>query len=84
MKQGRQAILSLVAMGRITPLEAERLLAVWNTGREERLVFAICLAACLAQFLPALARMAHTLLSGELPGLYHAVTAITCWIGGVL
>ncbi len=84
MRRERHAILSLIALGRITPREAERLLAVWNMGREEAWVICACLAASLLQVLPALARMAATLLPGGLPGLHHAVTAITYWIGGGL
>ena len=84
MERERQTILSLVALGRITPREAERLLAIANTGREEPWVMAACAAAGLAQVLPALPRLAHTLLSAGLPGLHHAVLAITFWMGGVL
>jgi len=84
MKRERHAILSLIALGRVTPAEAERLLAMCGEGREERWVIAVCLAACLVQFLPALARTAHTLFAGGVPGFHHAVMAITYWIGGVL
>lgn len=76
----RQAILSLVALGRITPREAERLLAAWNSGREEIWVIGACVAACAAQ---GLAPLIPTLLPGGLPALHHALSAIT-WIGGVL
>jgi hypothetical protein len=34
MEKERQIILSLIALGRITPREAERLLAVWSLGRK--------------------------------------------------
>jgi len=84
MQRGRQTILSLVALGRITPREAERLLAAWNTGREEMWAVAACAVVGLAQGLPALARVAHTLLAEVLPGLHHAVAGITYWIGGGL
>ena len=84
MKRERQAILWLVALGRITPREAERLLAAWNVGREEFWVLAACFVICLAEFLPAVARLARVLLPGGIPGLHHAVTAISYWIGGVL
>jgi len=84
MQRERQTILSLVALGRITPREAERLLAIANTGREEPWVMAACAATGLAQVLPALPRIAHALLSAGLPGLHHAVLAITFWMGGVL
>ena len=84
MKRERQAILSLVALGRITPREAERLLAAWNAGREELWILAACLVICLTQLLPAVADLAHTLLPVGIPGLHHAVTAILLLIGGVL
>jgi hypothetical protein len=79
MQKERQAILWLVAVGRITPREAERLLAAWNSCREELWVVGACVAACLAQCLPALVPLAQTL-----PGIHHAVSAITFWMGGML
>ena len=84
MNRERQAILSLVALGRITPREAERLLAAWNAGREEWWAIGACTAVCIAQSLPALAGLAQMLLPGGIPGLLHVVSAMTCWIGGVL
>ena len=88
MRNDRQAIWSLLALGRITPREAERLLAVWNAGREELWVvgacLAGCLAACLAQFEPVVARLAQALLPASASGLHHAALAITYRIGGVL
>lgn len=84
MKKERQDILSLVALGRITPREAERLLAVWNAAREEFWVVATCFVICLGEFLPAIARLARALLPEEAIGLHHAVVAISYWIGGVL
>jgi hypothetical protein len=44
MNSDRSAILSLVAMGRITPREAERLLAVWRDADDMILRLALCLA----------------------------------------
>jgi hypothetical protein len=84
MKRERHAILCLIALGRITPLEAERLLAAWNSSREEFWVIAACVAACFIQCLPALAGTVHMLLPEGLPGFHHAVMAITSWIGGGL
>jgi hypothetical protein len=77
MRKERQIILSMIALGRITPREAERLLAVWSLGREEFWVIAACLVASLTQVAPVLARIVHTLLPEGLPGLHHAVMAIT-------
>jgi hypothetical protein len=84
MQKERQIILSMIALGRITPREAERLLAAWSLSREESWVIAACVAASLTQIVPAMARIVHTLLPEGLPGLHHAVMAITFWIGGVL
>jgi len=44
MHSDRSAILSLIALGRITPREAERLLAIWRDGDETILRLALCLA----------------------------------------
>jgi hypothetical protein len=44
MNSDRSAILSLVAMGRITPREAERLLALWRDNDDAILRLALCLA----------------------------------------
>ena len=78
MHRERQAILSLIAMGRITPREAERLLAAANAGREEMWIIGACAVAVLAQWLPSLAQLAQTLLSH-----HPAVAAIAQWVGGL-
>jgi len=79
MHRERQAILSLIALGRITPREAERLLAAWNAGREELWIIGACAGLDLAQWLPSLARLVQTLLP-----IHHAVAVITYRMGGVL
>ena len=84
MKREREAILSLVALGRITPREAERLLAAWNAGREELWAIGVGAAVCVAQCLPAVERLMHTLLPGGVAGLLHVVTAMMYGMGGVL
>jgi hypothetical protein len=84
MRRERQTILSLIALGRITPRESERLLAAWNAGREELWVIAACAVIGFAQSLPALERLGNAWLPGILPGLHHAVASITYWTGGVL
>ena len=76
MKKERQAILSLVAMGRITPWEAERLLAAWNSAREEVWVIGACVVACVAQSLPALGNLWHLLPRESLAGLFQAVSSM--------
>jgi hypothetical protein len=76
MNRERQTILSLLALGRITPREAERLLVAWNAGRDEVLVIAACVAAGLAQVVPAVTHLLQALLPGGIPALHHAVAAI--------
>jgi len=90
MNSDRRTILALIAMGRITPAQAERLLAVANEGRETVMILALCLAyACLAQLhlhelLPGLMH----LLSAQIPALaesvQHALLPITNLLGGLL
>lgn len=84
MERGRQTILSLVAVGRITPGEAERLLAAWDAGREELWVIGACAVWGVLELVPGVARMAHWLLPAGWLGVHHAVAAITYWMGGVL
>lgn len=90
MNSDRRTILALIAMGRITPAQAERLLAVANDGRETAMILALCLAyACLAQLhlhelLPGLMH----LLSAQIPALaenaQHATSPISNLLGGLL
>jgi hypothetical protein len=67
MHTDRRAILHLVAMGRITATEAERLLIAWNDGREVLWILAACiLVASITQLhleglLPVLLQIAHAL-----------------------
>jgi hypothetical protein len=82
MNNDRRAILSLVAMGRITPREAERLLAVWPS-REEALVLLLALVWIALPSMSAwLAGIAHT-LAGLLPLVRHTLACATHWFGGL-
>jgi hypothetical protein len=73
-KKNRRIILGMVALGRITPAEAERLLAAANTGEGLWMVIALLTLSLLTQLdprlalpvlvLPQLAHAAHTLLTG--------------------
>jgi hypothetical protein len=86
MNTDRQTILSLVATGRITPREAERLLAVWPSGDDDAILrLALCLAfAALA--LPGLKEMltefTHT-LAALMPTLlavaHQTLACVTNW-----
>jgi hypothetical protein len=88
MPNDRRAILSLVALGRITPAEAERLLIAWNQGWESVLVCAACIAAVLLaqldpnQVLPSLVHLAQGLLSGRIISHHHALAVVCRLIGG--
>ena len=89
MDHDRSTILSLVASGRITAGEAERLLAAWNESRETAWILLVCLAfACLAQFhlrelLPVLSHFI-----AQIPALaeavHHAFWPINELLGGLL
>lgn len=87
MNTDRRAILALIAMGRITPAEAERLLSAWNESRETAWILAFSLAiACLAQLnlhelLPAIMHF----FNAQVPALAEAIRhAFTSSMGGAL
>ena len=78
MHRERQAILSLIALGRITPREGERLLAAWNAGRDELWIVGACVVIVLAQSLIPLAQVVQTFFS-----MHYVAATITYWIGGL-
>jgi hypothetical protein len=93
MYTNHRAILSLVANGRITPAEAERLIAACSSDREVWWLLAGCaLCAGLVQIQPhALAGMMHLFrpmirlsaeIVGSIPVLHHAVAHIATLLGG--
>jgi hypothetical protein len=77
MQNNRRTILSLVAIGRITPVEAERLLIALNVGRETHWTFVACIVIALLapsnsqQRFPALLHLTRALLPGLT--LHHAM-----------
>lgn len=86
MNNDRRAILSLIAMGRITPREAERLLAVWPGAEDGLVPLALCLALAwfaLSHLNEWFAGIAHT-LAGFLPIVRPALACMTHWFGGLL
>jgi hypothetical protein len=90
MNTDRRAILTLVAMGRITAAEAERLLAAWNDSRETAWIVALSLAfACVAQLhlrelLPILMHSFNAQVPALAEGLHLAFSPITELLGGLL
>ena len=86
MNTDRRAILALIAMGRITPAEAERLLAAWNESRETAWIlvaslgFALLTQLHMHEFLPTLRHMFGT----QLPALANMLGPVTGWMGGLL
>jgi hypothetical protein len=86
MNADRRAILALIAMGRITPSEAERLLAAWNESRETAWIvlagfgFALLAQLHLHDLLPMLTHF----MNSQVPALAHSLPPIWEWLGGLL
>lgn len=90
MNTDRRAILSLVATGRITASEAERLLAAWNDSRETAWILALSLGFALLgqiRLREVLSILMH-LFNAQIPVLagavHHAFSPITDLLGGLL
>ena len=75
MNSDRRAILALVAMGRITPGQAERLIAAWNDSRETLWILVLGLAfAAFAQLnLHQLTVMLIHLFNAQVPVLAESM-----------
>lgn len=93
MYTNRRAILSLVALRRITPAEAERLIAACSSDREAWWLLAGCaLCAGLFQLQPhAFAELLHLFrpvfglraaIDGAIPVLHQAMAHIAPLFGG--
>ena len=85
MNTDRRAILSLVAMGRITPREAERLLALWPDGEDAliRLALGFAFVWLLLSHLGGwFAGIVHP-LAAFAPLAHHALACLTPWFGGL-
>ncbi|MGO8758424.1 MAG: hypothetical protein ACLQG3_09895 [Terracidiphilus sp.] len=81
-------LMQLIAIGRITPAEAERLLAVWNEGREAFLVmlgcFLIVLLASPHASLSWMLDIARSSLPRLTGGFDHVLSTVMRLRGGVL
>ena len=75
MSRDGRTILQLVAVGRLSPGEAERLLLVWNEGRETAWIIAGCVALALIAALEAHA--------GLLAQIGQALSLVSQIVGGV-
>ena len=90
MNTDRHAILALIAMGRITPAEAERLLAAWDESRETAWILAFSLAlVCLVQLhvhslLPILMHFFNARVPALAEALRQALSPIQDSMGGLL
>lgn len=90
MEPERRAILHLLAMGRVTPREAERLLVVANEGREGHWMFAAAIALAAIARLDAgtwLAQLDHAvtaMLPGSFAVVHHVTSIVVRTLGGSL
>jgi hypothetical protein len=89
----RRAILSLIAAGRITAAEAERLLLAWHQAREWARewvwISALCLAVCFVQTHPhirlqGLGNLLHTAVAHGTQALHTATSIGLKRMGGNL
>jgi hypothetical protein len=86
----RRTILQLVAFGRITPAEAERLLIAWNDGRESMWAISACIViTALVQLnphesMPKTLHIAHSLLPAAQACLHPFLSLVNFFLGGVL
>ncbi|HUX43768.1 MAG TPA: hypothetical protein VMV57_03360 [Terracidiphilus sp.] len=78
MSGDKGAIWRLLAIGRISPGEAERLLAACQEGRETKWILACCVA------LAVLAKLhGNWLLPESVNALAGGMNALTHWMGGL-
>lgn len=90
MNNDRRTILALIAMGRITPVQAERLLSAVNESRETAWILGLCLAmGCLAQLhlhelLPGLMDLFNAQIPALFEAVHHALSPFANFLGGSL
>jgi len=86
----RRAIFSLIAMGRITPAQAERLLAIANERTEALLGLVLCAAALFLMqaswhnLLPEMLHFFRSLIPAAAAALNNAQNAVNHMLGGLL
>ncbi len=79
MNTDRRAILSLIALGRITPREAERLFMVANEEQEMRWIIASCFALAFATQVHL-----YQLMPAALDALADGMRVVKHWMGVAL
>jgi hypothetical protein len=88
MSRDRRTLLQLIALGQVTPAEAERILLLWNDERETLWVIAACIALAAVggnpghAWISSSAHTAHSLFPAAMNALHHAVSLIDTWFGG--
>ena len=86
MREERRAILSLIAAGRISASEAERLMAAWSADREALWLVVAGLALVVAQGVfhgPAIGHLAHALAPAVNWVAQHTIAMIGKGFGGM-
>jgi hypothetical protein len=89
MSSDRRVILHLLAQGRITPSEAERLFIAGNEGRELMWMLVACISVTvlaqvhLREFLPDLLYLAHALLPAASLTLDRTLSVFNQVLGGI-
>lgn len=88
MRYERRLVLSLIAMGRISAAEAERLIAAWSAEREVLWIAAAGVALCAAQAIlhgqiSAIGHLVHALAPGWTAALHGAAATIVNGVGGL-
>jgi hypothetical protein len=76
----RSTILYLVAVGRMTPAEAERLMMTWSDLRESEWIVAGCMVLAVLGLLHGQGWFAHAW------GMHaqHAISLFKFWLGGTI
>lgn len=88
MREERRMVLSLIAMGRMTAAEAERLLAAWTADRDLLWMAAAGVALCVGQGIvhglgPGFAHWVHAMAPGVHSAVEHAAALIQKGLGGM-
>jgi hypothetical protein len=80
MWKDRRTVLQMVALGRMTAAEAERMLMLWSTEREDLCVIAGCMVLAVLGELHG--RAGTSGAAPSMAALHHAVSTIHQWLGG--